>query len=94
MSATGPCQRISDTQGNTATTSTKVKSETQQGPAIASWYFKGGTVKGEAKKDFGDVIQSAKDRAAEAINENVVPKKYEESVRKYFGLIEQSVGKD
>ncbi len=85
--------RGSDTQGDTSTTSTKVKGQTDSGPSIASWYIKGGTVKGEAKKEFSDVMQSAKDRAAEAINENVVPKKYEESVRKYFG-IEQPAGKE
>ena len=85
--------RDSDTQGDTSTTSTKVKGQTDKGPSIASWYIKGGTVRGEAKKEFSDVMQSAKDRAAEAINENVVPKKYEESVRKYFG-IEQSSGKE
>lgn len=85
--------RGSDEQGDTSTTSTKARGQTQQGPVIASWYFKGSSVKGEAKRDFASVIQSARDGAAEAINENQVPKKYEEAVKKYFGQLEQSVDK-
>jgi hypothetical protein len=80
-------------QEYTANAGTQIKDQTQQGPVIASWYFKGDLVKGEAKRDFSSVIQSARDSAAEAINENQIPKKYEETVKNYFGRLEQSADK-
>jgi len=70
-----------------------VESKGSQGPVIASWYFKGMQVKGEAKRAFAEVVQAGRDRAAEAISENQIPRKYEESVKKYFGRLEQSGGK-
>lgn len=85
--------RAADEDGQTSTKKTRVKSEPQQGPVIASWYFKGTQVKGEAKREFSGLIQAGRDRAAEAITENQIPRKYEESVKKYFGQLEQSADK-
>ena len=85
--------RSTDEDGDTSTKKTRVKSDAKQGPVIASWYFKGSQVKGEAKRDFSEVIQSAGDSAAEAISENQIPRKYEEAVKKYFGQLEESGGK-
>ena len=59
---------------------------------IASWYFKGSQVKGDAQRGFSEVVQAARDSAAEAISENQIPYKYEEAVKKYFGQLEQSSG--
>jgi len=85
--------RSTDEDGDTSTKKTRVKSDAKQGPIIASWYFKGSQVKGEAKRDFSEVIQSAGDGAAEAISENQIPRKYEDAVKKYFGQLEESGGK-
>ncbi|HUW19691.1 MAG TPA: hypothetical protein VMW16_10350 [Sedimentisphaerales bacterium] len=82
--------RATDNDGETSTKSTKLQSEPKQGPVIASWYFKGPQIKGEAKRDFAEVMQAARDSAAEAISENQIPRKYEEAVKKYFGQLEQS----
>jgi len=85
--------RASDENGETSTKKTRAENKSGQGPVIASWYFKGTQVKGEAKRDFSEVIQAGRDSAAEAISENQIPRKYEESVKKYFGQLEESSSK-
>ena len=77
---------------NTSTQSTRLKNKPGQGPAIASWYFQESQIKGEAKRDFTEVIQAARDGAAAAISENEIPRKYEEAIKKYFSQLEQSGG--
>jgi len=69
-----------------------VEGKSEQGPVIASWYFKGTQIKGEARRDFSEVIQAGRDSAAEAISENQIPRKYEEAVKKYFSQLEESGG--
>ena len=83
-------RRATDEDGQTSTKRTKVDNKTQQGPVVASWYFKGTQIKGDAKRDFANVVQAGSDSAAEAINENQIPRKYEDSVKKYFGRLENS----
>jgi hypothetical protein len=85
--------RSSNEIGETSTKKTRVENKSGQGPVIASWYFKETQVKGEAKRDFSEVIQAGRDTAAEAISENQIPRKYEESVKKYFGQLEESTAK-
>ena len=86
--------RSSDTDGETSTKKTRVKGDSaKQGPIIASWYLKGSQIKGDAQRDFSEVVQAARDSAAEAISENQIPHKYEGAVKKYFGQLEQSGGK-
>jgi len=83
--------RGTDPTGPAATTQTRAGGKTREGPVIASWYFKGPQVKGESRKQLSEVVQAAKDGAAEAVSENEIPRKYEEAVKKYFGDLEQSV---
>ncbi len=45
--------RDSDSNGDTGTSKTIVKSDAGQGPAIASWYFKDAQVKGESQRFLG-----------------------------------------
>ncbi len=85
--------RASDEDGQTSSKKTRVKNKTGEGPVVASWYFKGTQVKGQAKRDFSEVIQAGRDSAAEAISENQIPRRYEESVKKYFGQLEESNNK-
>ena len=75
---------------NSETKKTRSQSKVEEGPIIASWYFQGSQVKGEAKRDFTEVLQAARDEAAEAVSENEIPRKYEEPIKKYFGGLEQS----
>jgi hypothetical protein len=67
-----------------------VQNKDQKGPTVASWYFKGTQVKGEAQREFSEVIQAGRDSAAEAISENQIPRRYEEAVKTYFGRLEKS----
>ena len=84
--------RKSDTEGQTDSKSTRVQSHAESGPIIASWYFKGSQVKGDTQLDFSEVVQAARDNAAEAVNENEIPRKYEKAVKKYFGELEEARG--
>ncbi len=85
--------RSIDETGETSTKKTRMKNEPGQGPVIASWYFKASQVKGEAMRDYSEVVQEGRDSAAEAISDNIIPRRYEESIKKYFGQLEQSGGK-
>ncbi len=82
--------RDSDSDGETYTSKTVVKTDPKDGPAIASWYFKDTQIKGEARRDFSEVVTSGRDRAAEAISNNQIPRKYEKAVKDYFGALEES----
>jgi hypothetical protein len=81
--------RDSDTEGQTGTKATRTRNASGEGPVIASWYFKDTQVKGQARRDFTEVVQAGRTSAAEAISENQIPRKYEDAVKKYFGELEQ-----
>ena len=81
-----------DETGQTSDKKTTVKGKTGDGPTVASWYFKGTQVKGEAKRQFSQVVQAGRESAAEAINENEIPRKYEDAVKNYFGNLEEAGG--
>ncbi len=85
--------RDSDMEGQVGTKNARVTGKSDQGPVIASWYFKDTQVKGEARRDFAEVVEAGRERAAEAISDNQIPRKYEEAVKKYFGQLEQSAPK-
>jgi len=81
--------RRTDDTGQTALKKTRVKNQPKPGPVIASWYFKGEQIKGESRRQLSDVVQASKDRAAEAISDKRIPRKYEGPVKKYFGTLEE-----
>lgn len=81
----GSGARPTDDTGDVSHTKTLAPSQVGEGPSVASWYFKGPQVKGETRKELQDKVAAARDSAAEAINENEIPKKYESTVKKYFG---------
>jgi hypothetical protein len=81
--------RAADTEGQTGNKTTRVDGKAGEGPVIASWYFKDFQVKGEARRDFTEVVEVGRANAAEAISENQIPRKYEEAMKKYFGQLEQ-----
>jgi len=81
-----------DDTGKTGNKKTKVKNKSGEGPIVASWYFKGTQVKGEARREFSEVVQAGRDSASEAINENEIPRKYEDAVKNYFGQLEEAGG--
>jgi hypothetical protein len=81
--------RDSDTEGQTGNKTTRVDGKASEGPVIASWYFRDFQVKGEAQRDFAQVVEAGRANAAEAITENQIPRRYEEAMKKYFGELEQ-----
>jgi len=72
----------------TQTQRTTVKSPTGEGPIVASFFFKGDQIKGQAMRDYKDVVTAGRDMAAEAIANNEIPRKYAESVKQYFSRLE------
>ena len=69
---------------------TRARGKTQKGPIIASRFFRGPQVKGEARRELAEVVQAAGDAASEAISDKRIPRKYESSVKGYFGELEKS----
>lgn len=69
---------------------TRSVGKSDAGPTIASWYFKDEQVKGEARREFSEVLQAGQASAAEAISENEIPRRYEGPVKKYFNQLEES----
>jgi RNA polymerase-interacting CarD/CdnL/TRCF family regulator len=69
--------------------------KTNDGPAVASWYFNGPQVTGESKRELRELIQAGRDSSAEAIEENEIPRRYEGALKRYYGDMEQtSTGPD
>ncbi len=81
-------ERGEEIQGSTKTT--RAMGKTDDGPMIASWYFKDAQAKGEARREFSEVVQAGRARAAEAISENEIPRRYEDAVKSYFSQLEES----
>ena len=78
----GPVETASG--GPTATSGTRVSNPDRAGPVIATWYAHEEQIKGEARRQADPTVNAAKDRAAEAISDNVIPTKYHGSVKRYF----------
>jgi len=72
------------------TKTTRAMGKSDDGPIIASWYFKDTQVKGEARRGFSEVVQAGRASAAEAISENQIPRRYEDAVKEYFSQLEES----
>jgi len=58
--------------------------ENSQAPIIGNWHIQGDQVKGEATQTVGEVIQAKREQAAQAVNDNDIPKKYDASIQKYY----------
>jgi hypothetical protein len=85
----GSGPRSTAQNGETGTKKTVAKSQTQEGPVVASWYFQGEQIKGQATRSYSDVIQEAGAAASEAINDNTIPRKYDNAIKAYFGQLEE-----
>jgi len=76
--------------GDTKTNQTKVSNpEAPDAPIIANWYIKGDQVIGKTDKKLGDVVQAKREQAAQAVEENQIPKKYDPAIQKYFDQFEK-----
>lgn len=81
----GPRPFSADTPTNTL--GTRSPSQARPGQIIATWYTQEQQVAGESKREFQDALQAAKDRASEAVSENIIPSRYHESVKRYFDMV-------
>jgi hypothetical protein len=84
----GAYSKPEEIQSGTKTTRSVGKSD--DGPIVASWYFKDSQVKGEARRSFSEVVQAGRASAAEAISENQIPRRYEGAVKEYFSQLAES----
>jgi tetratricopeptide (TPR) repeat protein len=60
-----------------------------QGPIVAERLVYGELVKGESVAQFSSAVQAASTGVAEAIEENVVPIEWQESLQAYFGRLQK-----
>ncbi len=60
-----------------------------QGPIVAERLVYGELVKGESVAQFSSAVQAASTGVAEAIEENVVPVEWQESLQTYFGRLQK-----
>jgi hypothetical protein len=91
MGMGGPGQgqgHVSDVEETaTDTKKTRAKGKNNRGPVIASWYIQDQEIRGESVREFSVVTESAAQEASEAIQEQHIPKEYQESIKKYFGQL-------
>jgi chemotaxis protein histidine kinase CheA len=65
----------------------KFKSPNQGGPIISSRLIEGEQIKGESKAEFAAAVVAADQAAAEAIDNNVIPREFHSAVKHYFGRL-------
>lgn len=67
---------------------TKFKTANQGGPIISSRMIEGEQIKGESRAEFSAAVVAAGQSAAEAIDNNVIPREYHAAIKHYFGRLE------
>jgi len=70
--------------GNVGFDSDVVKGKLQSGRAVGSYFVNGRQVKGEAKADFIEAAGAARSAADEAIDQERIPRAYQDFVNDYF----------
>ena len=80
--------------GKTSYKQTRAKNKNELGPIVASWYFQGTQIKGQAHRQYSQVIQAARDSAAAAISEHQIPTRYEHALKNYFGQLDKTAQTD
>jgi len=74
-----------DDDGTTKTNKTRANNpDAPDAPIIASWHIQGDQIKGEATQSVGDVVQTKREQAAQAVTDNDIPKKYDGAIQKYY----------
>ncbi len=59
-------------------------------PPIASWMFQGAQIRGEARKQFNDVVQAQQQGFAQAVEDKQIPRRHEKLVKDYYDQLEQA----
>ncbi|MBK7403529.1 MAG: hypothetical protein IPJ41_02560 [Phycisphaerales bacterium] len=69
----------------------KAKVQNMGGPTIGSRYVFEGQIKGEARAEFAAAVEAAGEQASEQISTMAVDPQYRESVKHYFGRLQERV---
>jgi hypothetical protein len=72
----------------------KAEVKNMGGPNIGSRLVYGEQVKGTSTAQFGETVAAAEKEAAEAINNNDIPREYHDAVKTYFGRLQEKVKRD
>lgn len=80
----GKGQTDRDTGMPDGLTPTKIKGQIQPGGAMPSITLKGVSIKGTSKVSYSEAVAAAQSAAQSALNQEQVPKAYQNSVRDYF----------
>ncbi len=67
----------------------KSRSKQQGGPIIATRLVQGSQVRGESRAQFAEVVESGEQSAAEAIENQRIPRERREAVKRYFGTLQR-----
>jgi hypothetical protein len=89
----GQGNRDADESGQTAMQKTQISAKANEGPMVASLIFDGLQVKGESKLQLARMVEQAQNNATEAISENEIPRKFEPTIKKYFGALQKQTDK-
>jgi hypothetical protein len=65
----------------------KFNTKNQGGPIISSRLVQGEQVRGESRAQFAEAAAAAEASAAEAIENNVYPREYQDAIKHYFGRL-------
>lgn len=66
----------------------KANVQTRKGQIIGSRLVQGEQIRGESVAEFADAVESGSKEATEAIEENQVPREFQNAVKHYFGRLE------
>ena len=67
---------------------TQVSGQFQQGRPMASIPLKGLNIRGQSQVSFTEAVGSAQTEAANALNQDLIPRAYQSTVRDYFDDLE------
>jgi len=70
------------------------KSKQTGGPIIATRLVQGSQVRGESRAQFAEVVEAAEESAAEAIENQRIPRERREAVKRYFGTLQEKAAEE
>jgi hypothetical protein len=76
----------------TSTKETKADNQNPDANIIARTLFEGPLIKGESQATFRDVARSAAESFADEVNDDQIPQKYHDAVKRYFGEMKEAAG--
>jgi hypothetical protein len=76
----------------TSTKETKANNQNPDANIIARTLFEGPLIKGESQATFREVVRSAAESYADEVNDDQIPQKYHDAVKRYFGELKEKAG--